>query len=207
MGDIAEIPLGRGRAGAGVSGGRDGCAGQEAAAHAAGNAALRDGPAGASHLIHQPAGERAGDEVRRQILAGAGKIAGRRPEAGGHQGHVLAPVHVGILRFVDGVVAGGPSKEKIVGPGVAVLQSAGLDNAEPCHSQRQEQQLHQMLLHVQYLPLFLLWLVQISAAARTAMPPMQIIRAVELTTEPPSETAFAASFWAGVSSSPPKMAV
>ena len=59
---------------------------------------------GAVHLIDQPAAKSAGDEVGGEVLAAAGEVAGGRPEAGSDQGRVLAPVHVGVLPLVDGIV-------------------------------------------------------------------------------------------------------
>ena len=85
---------------------------------------------GAAHLVHQPAAESAGDEVGREILTAAGEVAGGRPEAGGDQGGVLAPIHVGVLPLVDGVVAGGLTEEVILRGVEGILQGAGLGDAQ-----------------------------------------------------------------------------
>ncbi len=59
---------------------------------------------GAAHRVDQPAAERAGDEVGGQVLAAAGEVAGGGSETGRDQRRILAPVHIGVLPFVDGIV-------------------------------------------------------------------------------------------------------
>ena len=128
----------RGSRGTGRAAVQNGCAGQESA-HAAGDPVLRHGVIRAAYLIHQPSAQGARDQIGPQILTGAGEVAGGRPEAGGHQGHVLAPVHVGVFLFVDRVIAGRPGEQEIVRPVIAVLEGAGLDGTQGAdHAGQQE---------------------------------------------------------------------
>ena len=167
-GGDSELLRGSGRAGGTAV--QDGRAGQEPA-HAAGHTIFRIRVICAAHLIHQSAAQSAGDKVRREGLSAAGKVTGRGTEAGGHQGHVFAPVHVGVFNFIDGIVAGGPGEQEIVRSIVAVLQCAGLDGAQDAdHAGQQEQselfQWHYLLL------IFLYTKAPPRASTRTAPPIM-----------------------------------
>lgn len=52
------------------------------------------------------------------------------PKTGGDQGGVLAPIHIGVLPLIDGVIRGGPAEQVIVWGVHGVFQCAGLPYAE-----------------------------------------------------------------------------
>ena len=102
-----------------------------------------------SHGVHQPSRHSAGGQVRRQILPRAAEIAGGGSETRSDQGGGLAPVHVLVLRLIDHLLGGGVCEQVIVCAVIAVLQGAGLGDAE-CNQQGREKQGFQMgfQLHV-----------------------------------------------------------
>ena len=92
----------------------------------------------AAYLIHQPALQSSGDKVGGEGLAAAGEVAGRCPKAGGHQGHVFAPVRVGVLLSVRTILAGGPAEQVVLRGVVGIFQCAGLAHAHGTQSQSQQ---------------------------------------------------------------------
>ena len=122
--------------------------------HTAGHAVLRHGVIRAAHLIHQPAGKRAGNKGRGQMFAAAGEVVGGGAEAGGYQGHVLAPVHVGVLLLADGIIAGRSGEEEILRPVIAVLQCAGLDGAQGADHAGQQKSFQFQGLFISYYNIF-----------------------------------------------------
>ena len=89
---------------------------------------------------HQAAAQSAGDKVWRQRRTAAGQVAGGAAERGRDERGVLAPVHIDLLGFVNGILRGRPP-EKIVLRGLdGIFQRTSLSHAQGAHHSRKQKQ-------------------------------------------------------------------